>query len=215
MQIQNYNDFIKGLLAAGFSMSGGNSEGILSLISWNWNEAPPYPTAVHWHTGDAETDPWEWRIRVLDERDDIAYGKLFFNKGGFITKDWYPYFLAARRSGSFEEAYFDGKISQFAKRAYNAIKENGVLPLHAISGVAGFDKLDKPKMERALIELQTKMYITICGRQQRVSHTGMEYGWSSTAFCPLKIFLAKRFLTKRRNSQKRPHSIVFRNRFEN
>ena len=31
---------------------------------------------------DPETDPWEWRIRVLDERDDIAYAKLFYKKSG-------------------------------------------------------------------------------------------------------------------------------------
>lgn len=41
------------------------------MISWNWNETPSYDTPVRWHTGDPETDPWEWRIRVLDERDDI------------------------------------------------------------------------------------------------------------------------------------------------
>jgi hypothetical protein len=97
--ILGYNDFVNSLLDAGFSMGGGNSEGIFSVVSWSWNEAPPYDTPVRWHTGDPETDPWEWRIRVLDERDDIAYAKLFFKKSGYITKEWYPYFLAVRRSG--------------------------------------------------------------------------------------------------------------------
>ena len=78
--ILGYNDFVNSLLDAGFSMGGGNSEGIFSVVSWSWNEAPPYDTPVRWHTGDPETDPWEWRIRVLDERDDIAYAKLFFKK---------------------------------------------------------------------------------------------------------------------------------------
>lgn len=39
--IQNYNDFVNSLLDAGFSMGGGNSEGIFSVVSWNWDEAPP------------------------------------------------------------------------------------------------------------------------------------------------------------------------------
>lgn len=95
--IQNYNDFVTALLSNGFSVGGGNSEGIYALISWSWDENPPYDTPVRWHTGDPETDPWEWRIRVLDERNDIAYAKLFFNKSGYITKEWYPYFLAVRR----------------------------------------------------------------------------------------------------------------------
>jgi len=41
---------------------------------------------VRWHTGDPGTSPWEWRIRVLDERDDIAYPKRFYKKSGYITK---------------------------------------------------------------------------------------------------------------------------------
>ena len=84
--IRNFNDFVETILNAGFSMGGANDEGIYSYIDWNWNEPPPYETPVNWHTGDPETDPWEWRIRVLDERNDIAYAKLFFKKSGFITK---------------------------------------------------------------------------------------------------------------------------------
>ena len=61
-------------------------------------------------------------MRVLEERDDIAYAKLFFKKSGFITREWYPYFLSARRSGfSFEDAYYGGTISNAAKRVYDAI----------------------------------------------------------------------------------------------
>ena len=73
--IQNYDGFVQNLLTAGFSMGGGNDEGIFALVPWSWDEVPPYETPVRWHTGLAETDPWEWRMRVLDERRDIAYGK--------------------------------------------------------------------------------------------------------------------------------------------
>jgi hypothetical protein len=116
--IRCFEDFVKVLLNAGFSMGGGNDEGIYAVIPWGWNEPPPYDTLpIAWHTDDPETDPWEWRMRVLDERDDIAYGKLFFKKSGFITKDWYPYFLAVRRGNmSFDESYDNGTISHFAKR---------------------------------------------------------------------------------------------------
>ena len=84
--IQNYDGFVENLLTAGFSMGGGNDEGIFALIPWSWDQQPPYETPVRWHTGLVETDPWEWRMRVLDERRDIAYGKVFFKKSGFITK---------------------------------------------------------------------------------------------------------------------------------
>lgn len=187
--IRNYNDFTKTLLEAGFSMGGSNSEGIYAVVPWNWKEVPPYETPVCWHTGDPETDPWEWRMRVLDERDDIAYAKLFFKKSGFITKEWYPYFLAARRGGmEFEDAYNEGTISHFAKRIYELFEENESLPFHVIKQIGGFSKEDNSKFERALVELQMKMYLTMCGRQQKVSKKGEEYGWHSTVFCTTESF---------------------------
>lgn len=190
--IRNYDDFIDALLKSGFSMGGGNTEGIYSVIAWNWNEEPPYETPVKWHTGDLETDPWEWRMRVLDERNDIAYGKVFFKKSGFITKKWYPFFLAVRRQGkTFGDEYEDGAISQMAKQVYSIILENGTLPLHAIKKLGGFSKTEASKFDRALIELQMKMYITMCGRQQKISKKGEEYGWSSTVFCTTEDFFGK------------------------
>ena len=196
-KILNYNDFIKALLAAGFSMGGGNDEGIYGVITWDWTQPPPEDTPVRWHTGDPETDPWEWRMRVLDERDDIAYAKLFFKKSGFITKDWYPYFLAARRGGdSFDDAYADGTISHFAKRIYDVVVKNDVLPSHAIKQLAGFTKDEKSAFDRALTELQMKMFLTVCGRQQKMSQKGEEYGWSSTVFCTTEQFFGPAMFEK-------------------
>lgn len=190
--IKNYNDFVNVLFEAGFSMGGGNSEEIFSIIPWNWNEEPPYETPVRWHTGNPETDPWEWRMRVLDERKDVAYAKLFFKKSGYITKEWYPYFLAARRKGrSFDEEYEDGVISNYARRIYDMISENSVLPLHVIKPLIGFAREDKSKFERALVELQMKMYITMCGSRQKISGKGEEYGWSSTVFCTTEHFFGE------------------------
>jgi len=64
--IHNYSDFVNALPDAGFSMGGGNSEGIYSIADWGWNESPHYETPVRCYAGDPETDPWEWRMRVLD-----------------------------------------------------------------------------------------------------------------------------------------------------
>jgi len=195
--IQNYNDFIKTLLEAGFSMGGGKGDGIYSIVPWSWEETSPYDTPVRWHTGELDTDPWEWRIRVLDERDDIAYAKLFFKKSGFITKDWYHYFLAARRMGrSFEEFYEDGKASQQAKRIYGVVSTHEVLASHEIKAMAGFSKEEKSGFDRAMVELQMGMFLTTCGSRQKVSRKGEEYGWSSTVFCTTEQFFGKEMSRK-------------------
>ena len=189
MKIQCYQDFIDALLYCGFSMGGSNSEGIFAIIPWDWRSDPPYDTPVRWHMEDPETDPWEWRMRVLDERNDIAYGKVFFKKSGYITKHWYPYFLAVRRKGiSFEEAYAAGKISLAAKRIYTVIRSHRAVPLHLIKQLSGFGKEEKAAFERALTELQMTLYITMCGKQQKLSRKGEEYGWSSTVFCTTEQF---------------------------
>ena len=128
-------------------------------------------------------------MRVLDERRDIAYGKVFFKKSGFITKQWAPYFLAARRGDeNFSQAYEDGTLSHAAKRIYNAVLEYGTLPLHAIKQIASFGAEEKSRFDSALTELQMRMFLTMCGRQQKLSQKGEEYGWYSTVFCTTEQF---------------------------
>jgi hypothetical protein len=160
-------------------------------LKFGWDNQPP-DSHIRWHTGDPETDPWEWRMRVLDERSDIAYSKVFFKKAGYITKEWYPYFLAVRRGDKqFADEYADGKISSFSKRIYDVIAEHGSLPLHGIKQLAGFGKNDKSRFDAALTELQMKLYLTMCGRQQKLSQKGEEYGWSSTVFCTTESFFGE------------------------
>ena len=196
MPLNNYEDFVRILLDSGFSMGGGNDEGVYAVVPFDWRDEP-LDTEVRWHTGDPETDPWEWRIRVLDERNDIAYGKVFFRKSGYITKEWYPYFLSARRKGmDFDEIYQDGGISNYGKRVYEVIRENGVVPFHEIKKLGGFPREDKSRFENALAELQMKLLITICGIRQKTSLKGEGYGWPSTVFCTTEQFWGSEVFAK-------------------
>jgi hypothetical protein len=188
MAIHNYNDFIKALSEAGFSQFGGKGDGVVSLIHYGWG-CEPTDDSIHWHTGDPETDPWEWRMRVLNECNDVAYAKMFFRKAGYITKEWYPYFLAARRGTNiFEEAYADGTMNQISKRIFEIIEDNGNISFHEIKQRGRFSKEDNSRFERAIVELQMKMFITMCGSQQKISKSGEEHGWASTMFCTTEHF---------------------------
>lgn len=132
-------------------------------------------------------------MRVLEERDDIAYAKLFFSTSGYITKDWYPYFYSLRRKGeSFEDAFYSGTINQTAKHIYEIISQNGVIPLHEIKQLGGFTKEDNSKFERAIVELQMRMFITISGRQQKINKYGEGYGWNSTVLTTVENFWDER-----------------------
>jgi len=183
--IASFADFSAGLRAAGFSMGSRNAEGIYAISDL-------YAPTIIEHTGDAATDPWEWRMRVLEEYDDIAYGKVFFRKSGWITREWFPYFLSVRRHcQSFEDAYFSGTVSHFAKRIYDCVRAQGRIPFHELKRLAGFAPEDQAGFERALIDLQMRLFITLCGRQQKTSPQAGSYGWASTVFCTTELFFGE------------------------
>jgi len=55
--------------------------------------------------------------------------------------------------------------------------------------LSGFGREDQAKFECDLIDLQMKMYITMYGRQQKISQMRLEYGWASfTVFCTTEKF---------------------------
>lgn len=190
--VQSFEDFCRELNASGFSMGGGNAKGIYAVIDYDWTNQDGLDTPVKWHCGEPERDPWEWRMRVLEERDDIAYAKVFFKTSGFITRQWYPHFYAVRRNGeSFEEAYERGTVSNAAKRIYEIVS-GGDIALHEIKALGGFGKAEKSQFDRAMLELQMEMYITMTGRQQKKNKYGIEYGWNSTVFAAVEHFWAER-----------------------
>jgi hypothetical protein len=209
-KLNNFCDFIKIMLASGFSIGGGNDEGIFAIVDYDWLNVPP-GSPIIWHTGDPETDPWEWRIRVLSERGDIAYAKCFFKKSGYITQEYYPYFLALRRSGlELEDEYADGLISYNAKRIYDVVREHEELPLHEIKSLGGFGRDEKSKFDSALTELQMRLYLTICGTRRRINANGEEYGWETTIFCTTERFWAQTevFACAEKLGEKDAYSII-------
>ncbi len=186
--IHSFKEFCEELLKCGFSMGGGNAKGIFAIVDYDWKTCPA-DSPIVWHTGDPETDPWEWRMRVLEERDDIAYGKVFFGTSGYITKEWYPLFLRVRRQGMvFDEWYDEGKASQLEKQIYEAVSENGQVALHDLKRMCGITKETASKFDRALTNLQRNLFITMCGRTQKLNKFGEGYGWNSTVFCTVEDF---------------------------
>ena len=139
--------------------------------------------AWDWWTDDPDTDPWIWRMRIA-EYDDIAYGKFFDRKAGFISREWFPAFANYRRDGYDSEGFYeDGKMKNGAKKILDALEldENAVGlemmsgPIRKKAGVEkGFDGL--------LIELQMESFLLISRFQQKRNKRGVEYGWHLPSF---------------------------------
>lgn len=66
------------------------------------------------------------------------------------------------------------------------------MALHEIKALGGFGKEDKSSFDRAMVELQMGMLITMTGRQQKKNKYGIEYGWNSTVFTTVENFWAER-----------------------
>ena len=194
--IRCYEDFLRELGKAGFSLAGGSAKGIWSVVPFSWEEQPYITDSpIRWHTEDPETDPWEWRMRVLEEERGVAYAKLFFRVGGYITKEWYPDFLAVRRgSMDFEDMYAEGTLSYNARRVYEAARSLPRVLMPELKSMAAFGREENSAFEQALTELQMRMFLTICGQARRRNKYGEEYGWHCTEFCTVEQFWGEDFI---------------------
>ena len=72
-------------------------------------------TEKYWWSEDPQRDPWVWR-EIIARRGDIAYGKFFHNKAGFISKKWFPYFANYRRAGYDFDARWDDELASFRQK---------------------------------------------------------------------------------------------------
>jgi len=143
--------------------------------------------ADFWWTGDSERDPWEWRM-ILARDPEIAYGKMFHRRAGFISKEWFPAFANYRRNGyDFDALYEDGMASYRAKAIMDvfALDEKMTgreIMSYDIKAEAGFGKGGHKNFEGVLTDLQIQTYLIMSDFRQKKNKLGQEYGWHIAAF---------------------------------
>ena len=115
-----------------------NEIGFLPLFK---NEIPGFSleertVPEYWWSGDTEVDPWEWR-EIIARRVEVAYGKFFDKKAGFISKEWLPYFANYRRDGyDFDSLWEDGKASRRQKKIMDLFEENDEIESEELNKIA-------------------------------------------------------------------------------
>ncbi len=139
-------------------------------------------SAGGWWSGMSE-DPWAWR-EVIAGEGRIAYGKLFGNRAGFISREWYPIFASYRRDGyDFDSRYEDGLASFRAKKIMDVMNLCEVLPSNELKAAAGFVKGGEKGFEGVLTQLQMQTYLTVKSFQRRTNKKNEEYGWPVANYC--------------------------------
>ena len=131
----------------------------------------------YWWTGDEERDPWMWRM-VLSEDPAVAYGKIFGDRAGFVSRKWFPVFASYRRDGyDFDARYEDGRASHRCRKIMALFEKQAAIPSYVIKARAGFSKDGEKGFEGALTLLQMQTYITVRSFTQKQSRAGEYYGW--------------------------------------
>lgn len=139
----------------------------------------------HWWSENPKRDPWEWREMIAGS-GQIAYGKFFDKKAGFISKEWLPYFVNYRRDGyDFDALWDDEKASMRQKKIMDLFaQENDDAELYSyeVKQNAGFGKKGEKNFEGTVTELEMKLYLCIRDFRQRKNKKGENYGWAIAVY---------------------------------
>lgn len=159
-----------------------NSIGFLPLFR---NDIPGFSleertAAEFWWSGDLERDPWEWR-EIIARRGELAYGKFFGKKAGFISKEWLPYFVNYRRDGyNFDALWDDEKASLKQKKImdlFNDEASEGEFYSNDLKKKAGFGKEGDKGFDGVITGLQMQTYLCVSDFRQKKNKKGEAYGW--------------------------------------
>ena len=133
---------------------------------------------VKWWSDDPVLDPWLWRAEI-PARGDIAYGKFFGGKAGFISREWFPIFASYRRDGyDFDAALEDGVVNHRQELIMDALGGETMFSVD-LKRKAGFGGKEGFKgFDAALNRLQMQCYVVIRGFEQRKKKNGEAYGWA-------------------------------------
>ena len=148
----------------------------------------------YWWTGIREEDPWEWR-EIIAAGHQVAYGKFFDRKAGFISLAWLPVFANYRRSGyDFDARWEDGLANRREKAVMDLLTETDddgdlLFPDTQILSTelkkkAGFGKGGLKNYPGIVTGLQMQTYLVISDFRRRVNKRGEEYGMSVSILLP-------------------------------
>ena len=140
--------------------------------------AEEHVSPLYWWSGDPAEDPWEWR-EIIARTGEVAYGKFFNRKAGFVSKEWFPVFANYRRDGyDFDARWDDELASRRSKKIVDLFVDHDELYSFEVKKLAGFGKEGEKNFEGVITDLQMQGYIvTKDFRCRRRKSDGMEYGW--------------------------------------
>lgn len=185
-RIRTWQELVNWINEIGFLPLFGNE---VEGFSAEEHTAPDY-----WWSGIRQEDPWEWR-EIIAASTQVAYGKFFGNKAGFISLEWLPYFVNCRRNGyDFDSRYQDGLASRREKKIMDfyigededgdpVYKDERILSTD-LKKMAGFGKGGEKNYPGIVTGLQMQTYLVIADFKRRKNKRGDEYGMAVSIMLP-------------------------------
>jgi hypothetical protein len=147
---------------------------------------------------DTQDGPWEWKGQLIAQ-GNVAYGKFFHNKAGFVSLEWLPDLINYRRS------LFAPKEDWDIEELYDTLLEHeslstqewkqlcGYLPRRKAQQLAAvFNQFveDEGQMvvpcsnnfEGKVTRLQMSLYVLIADFEYNYTKSGKRYGWGKARY---------------------------------
>ncbi len=173
--LKSYNDFIDRVNELGFMALSNIHEGFPSLSSET--------SKNQWHTGEFDSDPWQWKDRAAEEKK-LAFGCILGGNKGFVSARMYPYFYRAYKPTlSMEERWEQGVISPELWNLWKLFNDKTLMDTAEIRKDMGVTaKSGGSKLDRAIVELQKEYFITVAGNRYKLNKQGEPYGWPANIY---------------------------------
>ena len=185
-RIRTWNELVNWINEVGFlPLFANDVEGF---------SAEEHVSPDYWWTGIRDEDPWEWR-EIIASGHQVAYGKFFDQKAGFISLEWLPYFANFRRKGyDFDSRWEDGLASRREKIIMDMLTgrdddgdmtfpDDQILSTE-LKKKAGFGKGGEKNYSGIVTGLQMQTYLVITDFRRRTNKKGEEYGMAVSVMLP-------------------------------
>jgi len=174
VMLQNYNDFIDRVNELGFMALSDILPGFPSVVNETKKQS--------WHTGDPDTDPWQWKDRAAQEKR-LAFGCILGGHKGFVSNRMYPYFYAYYQPlEPMDYRWKEGIVTKEVKLLWELFQTKTLLDTSDIRHEMGVGKKGGSKVDKAIVELQKLFYITVAGNRRKVNKFGEPYGWPANVY---------------------------------
>jgi hypothetical protein len=173
--LTTYTDFLQRVDELGFLPFSHILDGLPSVS----DETPGHI----WHTGDRDTDPWQWKDRAAEEKK-TAYGCILGGHKGFVSARMYAVFYTAYHPPlSMLDRWTAGEVNQTTWQLWRLFEEKSLLNTSDVRREMGVtQKSGGSRVDASLVELQKQYYLTMAGCRQKTGKDGKLYGWPATVF---------------------------------